>query len=173
MLRSTSFILLVIIGLAVTPGQRVSTQAPAWATKQIKKQMPAYKDGGVLREVRAASHSGYDSVVFEFNGDVVPSYTITYKRPPFYMGESDQRVSVAGRAFLQVSFTPAVAHDIDTNQVTVKSPDGLLNLTVLKEAKSIYDQGGYVEYVLGLSSSKPFRAQALTNPARLVVDIKH
>jgi hypothetical protein len=48
-----------------------------------------------------------------------------------------------------------------------------LGLPVLLEIKEIDFSEGVMAFALGLRGRRAFRVQTLTNPARLVVDIKH
>ncbi|HWT00067.1 MAG TPA: hypothetical protein VN256_07460 [Pyrinomonadaceae bacterium] len=158
---------------ALTQTQPARAQEPAWTTARVEKKMPALTNAAVLRKVRASRQKGYDRVVFEFDGNSLPDHRVEFKRPPFHLGESDQTVKVPGRAFISVMFRPAIGYNPDTGQRVVEGPEGSVRLTVLRALTSIYDYEGDVIYILGLSARKPFRAQALTDPARLVVDIKH
>lgn len=168
------FISLLMMAVPVlTHTQPARSQEAEWTTSRVEKKMPVRDSAAVLRKVRASRQKGYDRVVFEFEGDSLPDYWVQYKRPPFHLGESDQTVKVPGRAFVEVMFRPAIGYDPDTGRSVVEGPEGSLRLKVLRALKSIYDYEGDVIYVLGLSARKPFRARALTNPARLAVDIQH
>ena len=168
------FTSLLLLAMPVpTRTQPALPQEPEWMTSRLEKKMPALANAAVLRKVRASRQDGYDRVVFEFDGDSVPDHWVEYKRPPFNLGESDQIVKVPGRAFVSVMFRPAVGYNPDTGEKVIEGPEGRLRLTVLRALTNIYDYEGDVIYILGLSARKPFRVQALTNPARLAVDIKH
>ena len=168
------FISLLLIAVPVlTRTQPTRPQEPAWTTSRVEKKMPVLDRPAVLRKIRASRQEGYDRVVFEFDGNSLPDYTVEFKRPPFTLDETNQVVKVPGRAFISVMFRPALGYDPDTGERVVEGPEGSLRLTVLRALKRIYDYEGDVIYVLGLSARKPFRAQALTNPTRLAVDIKN
>ena len=166
-------LLFILLLLMVAPALTRPPQEPAWTTSRVEQKFPARVNAVVMRKVRASRQEGYDRVVFEFEGDSVPDYWLEYKRPPFFMDETERTVKVPGRAFIEVTFRPAVGHNIDTGERTIEEPDGPVRLTVLRALQNTYDHEGDVTYVLGLSARKPFRAQALTNPARLAVDIKY
>jgi hypothetical protein len=169
------FISLMLMGAPVLtrPQPARPQEEPEWTTARVEKKMPPRVNAVVLRKVRASRQAGYDRVVFEFDGDGVPDYWVEYKRPPFYQGETERTVKVAGRAFISVTFRPAVGHDIDTGQRLIEEPGDPVRLTVLRDLQNIEDHGGDVTYVLGLTARKPFRAQLLSNPARVALDIKY
>lgn len=164
-------LLLVAVFVAVNAnGQSGET----WTNKSVEiKASATSENNGVLSNVRVGKHKEYDRVVFEFSGEFVPGCKIDFAKPPFYLGESDETVKLTGTSFLQIAFTPAYAHDLESGQATIKNPDKLPRFPTLKEAKLTYDHEGQVIYILGLVAQKSFRAQALSNPARLVLDIKH
>ena len=166
--------LIAIITPVITNGQDSQTKDTEWTIKPVETQAVNPSDSiDVLREVRVGAHQGYDRVVFEFNGKSLPKCKVSYTKPPFHLDESDEIVKVTGKSFLEVNFTPAYAHDMESGQLTFKSPDKLPPLPVLRDTQLIYDHEGQVIFVLGLGAQKQFRAQTLTNPSRLVVDVKH
>ena len=127
---------------------------------------------GVLKEVRTAAHPNFDRVVFEFDGESVPGYKLEYVDKPVRKCGSGDAATVAGDAWLNVTFTPAQAHT-DAGQATVEDRERHPNLKTLKELESICDFEGEVAWVFGLSAPNRYRVIELASPARLVVDIKH
>ncbi|HYP53736.1 MAG TPA: hypothetical protein VEQ42_09365, partial [Pyrinomonadaceae bacterium] len=125
----------------------------------------------VLRSVRAARHGAFDRVVFEFDGDAPPGYRVEYVPRPVRRCGSGRAVAVAGNARLLVRLRPAQAHD-DAGRATVTQRERRLRLGVLREMKLICDFEADVELVFGLASPKRYRVLELTNPTRLVLDIK-
>lgn len=162
------------IMLVETTSQSNQPKDGGWDVKPVEIAAPNAKEGsGELRKVRAGKHTGYDRVVFEFSGKSVPMCKVRYAEPPFNLGESDEVVKISGEAFLEVGFTPAAAHNLETGQITVVDPEKPVRSNALQEVKRIYDHEGQVIYVLGLIAQRQFRVQTLSNPSRLVVDIKH
>jgi hypothetical protein len=49
----------------------------------------------------------------------------------------------------------------------------MLNFPIMKELKSICDFEADVQWVLGVSKPNKYRVLELSNPSRLVIDIKH
>ena len=78
-----------------------------------------------------------------------------------------------GKAVLLIQMLPANAHT-ETGQVTTyPERERVLNLPVMKELKLICDFEADVQWILGVASPKRYRVMELSNPARLVVDLKH
>lgn len=125
-----------------------------------------------LVNVRAARNKGFDRVVFEFN-NALPPYQVKFANPPFNLDESDRVVKVAGKSFLEVTFTPAYGFNLETGIKTVTYKKGRLSLPSVQETSFIYDHEGMVIFIIGLKQQKNFRVNVLSNPARLVIDFKH
>jgi hypothetical protein len=126
----------------------------------------------VLRAVRTSRQKNFDRVVFEFEGTGLPGYHIEYIDRPVRQCGSGNAVRLRGDAWLRVRLTPSQAHT-EAGEATVKDRERVLNLRVLKEMKATCDFEADVEWVFGLASPKRYRVLELSNPARLVVDIKH
>jgi hypothetical protein len=167
----------------VTPGQLPPTsppssaQAPSSAGGEGWMRGTARRGGGnlgvaILTQVRSARNDGYDRIVFEFEGTVVPGYTIAYIDEPVRQCGSGNVVPMPGDAWLSILIEPAQAHD-DQGRATVQqralSP-GLPNIIAIN---SICDFEAQVEWVAGVRSPEEFRVSELRDPARLVVDIRH
>lgn len=144
-------------------------QLNVWAKTEVARQKEA---SGLLITARAARNKGYDRVVFEFK-DNLPSYSVKLAKPPFYLGESDKTVKVLGKSYVEVTFTPANAHNIETGKNALTYRKGKLSFPIVQETALIYDFEGMVSFVVGLKANKNFRVMELTNPARLVIDFKH
>jgi hypothetical protein len=125
----------------------------------------------LLRDVRTARHDGFDRVVFEFEGDTIPGYHVEYIDRPVRQCGSGEPVPVAGDGWLLVRTTPANAHT-EAGQPTIRERKRNLDLPNLKEIELICDFEAEVSWVLGLASPNRFRVLELSNPSRLVVDVK-
>jgi len=128
--------------------------------------------GATLRAVRTARNEGWDRVVFEFAGGVVPGYHVEYVDRPVRKCGSGDEAQVAGQGWLEVRITPAQAHD-EAGRVTVADRERKLALPVLRELELTCDFEADVTWVLGVASPNRYRVQELSNPARLVVDVRH
>lgn len=125
-----------------------------------------------LRAVRAARHEGYDRVVFEFDGGLLPGYRAEYVDSPQHQCGSGDEVRLPGDAWIQVDLEPGRAHD-DEGRATVEQRTQRPGLPNLVELRLICDFEAQVGWVLGLRSPSPFRILRLADPARLVLDVRH
>jgi hypothetical protein len=145
-------------------------EASGWTAKVVEKRKPDMHPV-TLRKIRAGRHASFDRVVFEFTGSAVPGYHIEYVDRPVRQCGSGDTVRVAGDGWLSVRLTPAQAHT-DAGRPTISYRERRLRFPLLKELQSTCDFEGEVEWVLGVSSPNRYRVMELSNPARLVVDIK-
>lgn len=148
-----------------------SPQASGWTAGTIEKRKPGLAPA-ILGQIRTGRHKSFDRVVFEFRGSTVPGYHVEYIDRPVRACGSGDVVKVAGDGWLSIRLTPAQAHT-DAGKPTIGYRERRLRLPVLKELQSTCDFEGEVEWVLGVSSPNRYRVMELSNPARLVIDIKH
>ena len=120
-----------------------------------------------LESIRAAHHPGFDRVVFDLIGPV-PRHEITYV-PGLIGGASGLPVPVPGRAVLQVTMRDAEAHDEFGPRASMRNTYPLPNVMSVIQSS---DLGGVVTYGIGLAVKQPFTSFTLSNPSRLVVDIR-
>ncbi len=125
----------------------------------------------VLVDVDHDSCSGFERFVFEFEGGV-PGYRVSYVDRPITQCGSGRVVPVAGDAYLKMHFTPAQAHEINSAEVTVSDRNRMLDFTNARQLVDVCDFEGNVEWVLGVRTPGRFRVTELTNPPRVVVDVK-
>jgi hypothetical protein len=120
-------------------------------------------------EIRAAHHPGYDRVVFEFRRGLPSSVQVRYVKR--LRGDaSGLPVRIAGRAILQVRFTPAEAHN-DQGRQTVLARRALALPNVMTFVRS-GDFEGVTTYGLGLAKRTKFDVFTLRSPSRVVIDIR-
>ncbi len=124
-----------------------------------------------LLSVNTTTCEGFDRVVFEFNTPATPGYHVSYIDKPIRQCASGQTVPVAGDAWLEVRMIPAQAHT-DAGQPTIAQTNRTVNLTNLRQLVQTCDFEGHVTWVLGVGNPKRFRVVELTNPSRIVVDVK-
>ena len=132
---------------------------------------PAGAPAALLRSVTAAAAVGYDRVVFELASDTAPGYRVQYAAGPVQSCGSGDVVSVAGSARLVLHLEPARAHDDQGNPLP-RERDLMLGLASVREAKLVCDFEGQVEWVLGVTTTAPYRVTELMGPARLLLDVK-
>jgi len=146
-----------------------------WTTKPVSREHNQANQLSYVKIVRAGKQNDSDRVVFEFVGPF-PNYRIEYLKGRFYDGEGGrERIKSAGNLFAQVEFNMIPASDEQLKFTETKGfvPKGRLRLP---SVQSVTDQGlfeGFYDFVIGMTSRKPFRVTELSNPPRLVIDFKH
>jgi hypothetical protein len=125
-----------------------------------------------LREVRTGQHAQFDRVVFEFAGSQAPGYRVEYVEKPIVNCGPGEVVQISGNGFLRIKLMPSQAHD-DAGKATITERERAPQLPVIKEMKLICDFEADVQWVLGLAAPNRYRVLELSNPTRLVIDVRH
>jgi hypothetical protein len=130
----------------------------------------------VLRDVRVGEHEGFDRVVVEFKGNGTPGWGAEYVQTPTADGSGDP-VDVSGDNFLAVNISgviiragyPRTPADFFHGPRHFAPENGGSIVDV--NLGGVFE--GYCQLFLGLDGDQvPFRVFALTNPSRLVIDVK-
>ncbi|RZU53378.1 hypothetical protein EV385_5301 [Krasilnikovia cinnamomea] len=122
-----------------------------------------------LVDIRAANHTTYDRLVFEFRGPLPQERDVRFVSQIIEDG-SGAPVPMIGDAVLQVRFFPAVGHD-DAGNGTFGPLRRTFALPNLMQVNSAGDFEAVLRFGVSLAQAKPFRVSTLTNPSRLVIDI--
>ncbi|CAN5349136.1 hypothetical protein BH09ACT12_BH09ACT12_27180 [soil metagenome] len=123
----------------------------------------------VLTDVRVADHEGFDRIVVEFSGAGTPGWAVDYVDNAVLDG-SGEPVTLDGDAFLDIyaSGTTWPASDYYDGPRHVGRQQG-------GDVSDVYVGGtfeGDTQVLAGIDGGRvPFRVFALTEPARLVVDV--
>ena len=120
--------------------------------------------------VRAASHEGFDRVVFELSGSGTPGWQVEYVDAPTAQG-SGAAIDVPGAAYLAVSLQgtsypyDSGAEEVARGAVPVSGTDVVQGV--------FYDATfeGMSAAVIGTADQAPFRVYSLTGPSRVVVEV--
>jgi hypothetical protein len=124
-----------------------------------------------LERVRTGGHEEFDRVVFDFGGEMPPGFKVEYVDKLTRKCGSDE-LKVLGGTWLLVRITPAQARN-EQGRTTMGGIDFDEDLKVVKLIRQVCDADGQLEWMIELPDRKPYRAEALPDPARLVIDIKH
>jgi hypothetical protein len=147
-------------------------QISPWGSEPLTVKHPTFPVSRLVA-VTSAHHAegpvAYDRLVFQFAG-ALPGYTVRYV-PEVTSPGSGAVIPMRGRAFLEVVFTPAAAHDDDGSPTLRANAYGGGGLPTLTQYQLSGDYEGYVHYGLGLSGRVAFRVMELANPYRVAVDI--
>lgn len=122
-----------------------------------------------LVSVTAASHRGYDRVVWTFQGPLPARRQVRYV--PRLLGDaSGLPIRLAGAATLQVTMSQAVAHTpAGTSTAARRLVVGLPNVIELAQAG---DFEAVVTYGVGLAKAQHYHLFTLTGPSRVVLDVR-
>jgi len=145
-------------------------QQTPWIVKSNPDPLSGIVTATALRMGLHPELGGWERIVFEFAGTALPPATIQYVSGATACG-SGQPVVVPGSAVLEVAITQAQAHDNQGNSTLpqqMAGPGG----TVINSGKSSCDFEGHVTWDFGLNGKHNFKVMTLTNPTRLVIDIK-
>ena len=145
-----------------------------WTSKPVEQR---YESDQLtrIRTVRAATHKGYDRIVFEFTGPM-PNYSVKYHPSRFYEDEGGRhRIKIAGGTYVHVNLNliPVDEEQLKFSQAADFTPKGRLKLPVLWEVDEAGFFEGHYDFLLGIKSRRLFRVTELQNPARLAIDFKH
>lgn len=147
---------------------------PAVAAPSVVQATPGTRAGApptpTLVDVRATHQDGWDRVVFEFRGGVPQRSDVAYVDRLVADG-SGLPVRLAGRAVLQVRFERAQAHT-DAGVPTAAPRRAAYPLRNLMTAVRSGDFEAVTTYGLGLAKRTPFRVRTLTDPDRVVVEVR-
>jgi len=133
----------------------------------------------LLTDVRVGVHDCYERVTFEFKpmpGDTAGpvSWKVAYETGPITEDGSGRPVTVKGPAHLVVHLS-AQSADLTKADAppTYTGPTSLqpAGATRIQQVRKTGDFEGYITWVIGLDTSRPFKVTTQDNPARVVVDV--
>jgi hypothetical protein len=158
---------------APAPTTTTAAASPTWSTATKHgpgNRQPPDGPSAKLAAVRAASHAGYDRVVFQFEGAKVPAYRIGYVGE-IYLGESDDELlTLEGDALIEATFQGTASDGYRPGTQTM--PDTLTPaLPQIRQLGLAEDWEGVVRIGIGLDHRAGFRVLELTGPVRVVVDV--
>lgn len=161
---------------AQTP--EASTPAPtdplAGASTEAAAGPATSNDPALLTAVRAARQDGFDRVVFEFR-NATPGYRIEYVDRPITADGSGAALSVDGDAVLQVRLANASGVDLSQPDApaTYAGPARIVPATsTVAEIVRAGDFEGMLTWVVGVRERAAFRTTTLSDPPRLVIDVR-
>ena len=153
---------------APTTEDAVTTSFPGNTDADVAD--PVNPDGLTVTAVRAASHDGYDRVVFELSGSGTPGWSVEYVDAPSAQG-SGAAIDVPGSAFLQVTLQ-GTSYPYDSGAKEVARGAVPVSGTSVVDGV-FYDatfEGTSVAFI-GTDARTPFRVYSLTGPSRVVVEV--
>ncbi len=130
---------------------------------------PARPAQPTLVAIRAAHHPGFDRVVFEFKGRLPAERSARYVDNVISI--SGRRIRIVGSAKLQVRFFAAIGHlangrpSFGPLRRTYALP-GVIQVVTAEDFEAV------LRFGIGVARREPFRLFTLTNPSRVVIDLK-
>jgi hypothetical protein len=135
---------------------------------------PARPGNGLsVVDARVGRQDGFDRVVYELAGEGEVGWRVEYVDEPRQQGSGDE-VDLEGESSLSVTVL-GVGYPGDTGIEHDDGPRRLRDPTLASVAEvflgSVFE--GHYESFLGISGPpRPFRVYALSNPTRLVIDVR-
>ena len=145
---------------SASPGSTASTSCPT-----LTGGSPTA--GPLVAALRAAHNPGFDRLVFEFTGTVVPQYEV--KVASTFTTPSGQAIRVDGNAFFSVSAGGRAHTDAGQRSYTQADPYRP-GLPLIREVKLVTDFEGAVIFGVGLERVACPTLLVLASPPRLVLD---
>jgi hypothetical protein len=140
-------------------------------------QMPATVNRAQITDVRVGSHgpgaTGYDRIVFEFQGAGIPEVTLKAGAPPFTHDPSGLPLPVQGSSFLVLLLHGATGITPEGQMTYTGLTDFKPGFPALTEFTQAGDFEAVSEWVAGLKAPSCHRVFILKNPTRLVIDLQH
>lgn len=113
--------------------------------------------------LRLLPQNGYDRLIVDLNTSGIPFWTARYTDASTPAGDP---VQVAGESFLRLGL-------FTENSSAEPVPTVLGESGVVAEVRSTGSLGGYQEVLIGVrGAAAPFRTFGLTDPGRMVLDIR-
>jgi hypothetical protein len=154
----------------VTPADEPTGGGPAFPdTTAAQTAKNAGEWDLVLTDVRVAEHAGFDRIVLEFQGTGTPGWSVAYVDEAVLDG-SGRAVALGGDAILDIYASgttwPAADYHSGPEQFEPENGGHVEDVCVGGTFE------GYTQVLAGIDGGRvPFRVFALTDPARLVVDV--
>jgi hypothetical protein len=126
---------------------------------------------GNITDVRVAHHDDFDRVVFEFHGTGTPGWIVEYVPQAFAQG-SGEPIELAGTAVLSITIT-GVGYPTETGiEEFRRGPVEPADAHVVTGAFFDGTFEGTTQAFVGTSAQQPFRVYLLTDPARIVLEVR-
>lgn len=129
-------------------------------------------------EIRLGRHDCYDRFVLQLQGSgEMPGWSVGY-RDPLISDPAGDVVDLQGGASMEVmvrAWAVVPYQGIPEEWLPFDGPTQILpdGFTAIQEVRYIAAFEGSTQFGIGVDRQRPFRAFALAEPPRLVVDIAH
>jgi hypothetical protein len=124
-----------------------------------------------LVDVRAATHSGYDRLVFEFNGKLPSSVFVGWASKITRDGSGDT-VPAAGNAFLQIGMSGVTGLNSKDKPTISHSPRTYATRNIAQVVHA-GEFEGMLSYGASMMAKTSYTITKLKSPSRVVIDVKN
>ena len=159
-----------LAGAAALAAAAPAAGQPGFGTGPVSVSAPASTPQVELRSATVAMGPTYDRVVFTFAGPP-PRVRARYVGRLVEDG-SGRVVRIPGRAFLELVFEPARAHDDRTGRPGCAPRAQSPTMPMLRHVRLVGDFEGQVTYGLGLSARTPYRVMRAPSRRAVIVDVR-
>lgn len=162
----------------VSPGATASPAAtePSDDLGPFNCELPITGGGSTERanivDVRVGEHTGFDRIVFEFEGGI-PEYEIEEASPPFIEDPRGEEVEVRGDAHLQLTLRGGTKQGDDGTSTYPGRTTFYAGFRQLVQLEETSDFEAQAIWVIGMSGDTCVRVLTLSGPDRLVIDLEH
>lgn len=122
---------------------------------------------------RGSGPSGYDRILFEWQGEGTPEVDIREGQPPFTQDPSGLPMTVAGEAWLVIVFHGGTAVTPEGTQTYNGPTEFALGFPQIVEMKQAGDFEAVSEWVVGMHDQACHRVEIRKSPTRLLIDVQH
>jgi hypothetical protein len=122
---------------------------------------------------RGSGPSGYDRILFEWQGAGTPEVDIRVAQPPFTRDPSGLPMQVAGEAWLVIVFHGGTAVTPEGEQTYNGPTEFALGFPQIVEMKQAGDFEAVSEWVVGIHDQACHRVEVRESPTRLLIDVQH
>ncbi|MGC0363051.1 hypothetical protein ABH922_001035 [Rhodococcus sp. 27YEA15] len=156
---------------APTSAVETTTTEPVPTDSSDKTAAAGTESKLTVTDVRVGTHEGFDRVVYELGGSGTPGWRVKYVDAPTQEG-SGTAVNVNGGAVIQVLIDGS-AYPFDSGVEQFPGPDPVAGPAggVVTEVRGWSVFEGVTQSFIGLTDKRPYTVTALTDPARVVVDV--
>lgn len=164
------FAMLCTVGLTTVAGLPATASShwfPEWGRAAVHQAQPVPQ----VIDLRYGRHTDYDRVIVDLENGM-SAYTVRYVHRLRYAA-SGEPVDLKGRRFLEITLTPASAHNGLGRSTYVGPRLRRLSWPSLRGLAFTGDFEGVVSFGVGVDRKVPFRVFTLENPNRLIVDLRH
>ena len=170
-----SFFIIILLSQAFLAQTENLGELNVWTTKKAAREKGS--ENTAFRGVRITKQKDFDSVIFEFKGNL-PNWEIEYGKSPILLIETGTYAKVTGKAFVKVNFFPVSDSEVFDPQEKIKNYEmeispKKLKLMFIKEIISTSWVNDELSFAIGMKDKTFYRLRELSNPWRLVIDFKH